>query len=89
MASSNRLDLVLVPADPFRAEGDGRRLLDDLVADGTLQPGGGPGPRAVTWSAGGFARVSVDRPATAPDGLAFWSNRASYGACTPRSHLLL
>ena len=75
MAPSSRLDLVLVPADPLRNESDGRWLLEDLVADGTIEPGGRAGVGAAEWLSAGFSRVSLDRPVPTPDGLAFWSNR--------------
>lgn len=74
MPASHRLDLLLVPVDPRRDVDDGRALLEDLVADGTIARDGAAGPRAGTWCPGGFARVILDRPPVAPDGLAFHGN---------------
>jgi hypothetical protein len=75
MRPTHRLDLVLVQRDPLRPPADGVRLLEELAADDVIDPSGGPGPRAREWCPGGFARVWLDRPDAAPDGLAFWSNR--------------
>lgn len=75
MRPTHRLDILLVPADPLRPPEDGLRLLEDLVADGTIEPGGARGASGQGWCAGGFARVVLDRPEPAPDGLAFHANR--------------
>jgi hypothetical protein len=74
MPTSHRLDVLLVPADPLRRPDGARRLLEDLVASGTIDDRGGPAASARTWCAGGFARVILDLPETAPDGLAFHAN---------------